>query len=143
MNKCLNLNFLNSRVIFPLCFCLLHVSRLNIYARNLSSFLRPRCPAVELLGKVQRSKPCLLQIKLFCKMPVYHIHVITWALLIADYDITKFLSCMHHKITLKIKFPGKSYFLKMMSLRVDFQSWRVGSAIESQGHSSRGPSFGS
>lgn len=30
-----------------------------------------------------------------------------------------------------------------MSSRVDFQSWRVSSAIESQGHSSRGPSFDS
>lgn len=44
-------------------------------------------------------------------MPVYHIYVITWALLIADYDITKFLSCMHHNITPEIKFPGKSIIL--------------------------------
>lgn len=38
-------------------------------------------------------------------MPMYHIYVITWALLIDDYDITKFLSCMHHKITPQDKIP--------------------------------------
>lgn len=38
-------------------------------------------------------------------MPVCHIYVITWALLIVGYDITKFLSCMHPKITPQDQIP--------------------------------------